>query len=508
MKKWIPSTKTLRIVRKVLTYLLFAFAGLTLWVQQSNQGERINDLRNEVESVRFESKVEKGKFFELRKNFAGITGVENGAEILFRLDGSNSIGGELAPALAAGYLKEMGAVGPVKIAKSKKRPGYVIVKANIPGQEWPQGIEINGKGSLLGFRALANRQAQISMSSRKISGSEVSYLKSKGKRDMGDKRAAHTIALDGVSIIVHPTNPITSMTKKQIREVFSGEIRDWILIGGGNGRIKPYVRKEGSGTRQFFRRVAMQDEEFVNSAKGLRDNQSIHDAVLKDKNAIGFVALPYIGKTKAIAILGDNKVPIHPFSSSVEQGDYLLKRKLYLYAPPKMENFFASEFIQFSQSDAGRKIVSNTGYVAPEFSEVKEFSEENIENLPEEFAKIIKSSEQLNLSFRFKPGKVALDVKSEKDLIRLNKFISDNKNSIKNIHLVGLSDNAGQADENLRLSIERSKYLKLRLMKMKLAVKENQIIVTGFGDVKPVAPNTTEAGRNKNRRVEIWVDRK
>ena len=43
---------------------------------------------------------------------------------------------------------------------------------------------------------------------------------------------------------------------------------------------------------------------------------------------------------------------------------------------------------------------------------------------------------------------------------------------------------------------------------MKLTIKADNIAVTGFGNVKPVAPNTTETGRNKNRRVEVWVKRK
>ena len=62
MKEWLPSGKTLRIFRKALTYALFVIAGLMLWVQQSNMGESVFDLRSELEALRLDSKVEKGKF--------------------------------------------------------------------------------------------------------------------------------------------------------------------------------------------------------------------------------------------------------------------------------------------------------------------------------------------------------------------------------------------------------------------------------------------------------------
>ncbi len=508
MKKWIPSGKSLRIVRKVVTYVFFVLAGLYLWVQQTDMGESIVDLREEIETVRLEAKVEKGKFFELRKNFAGINGVENGAEILFRMGGSNSIGDELAPALAAGYLKEMGAVGPIRISRSKNHSDYILVKANIPGQAWPQGIEIRANGSSEGFKSLATGRAQIAMSSREITVQDVEFLNSKGLEGMDDRRSAFMIGLDGVGIIVNPANPITSLTPKQIQDVFSGRLQDWILIGGGNGKIQVYTREPGSGTRDFFQTVAMGTSPFANSAKIRQDNQDLHDAVLKDVNGIAFVSLPYIGKAKAIAILGSDNVPIHPFTSSVEQRDYPLARNLYFYVPQRMENFFAREFVQFVQSEEGQNIVNQIGYVPSPEVGLQEFDTQVVDNLPDEFKAIIKKSDQLALAFRFQPGKVVLDTKSEKDLIRLQKFLTDNKNAIEEVYLVGLSDNAGQADENLRLSLERAKVVKSRLLEFKLPIKEQLLIPTGFGDVKPVAPNTTEEGRNKNRRVEIWVVRK
>ena len=94
------------------------------------------------------------------------------------------------------------------------------------------------------------------MSSRDITPAEVALLKASGMNQMGEKRAAHVIALDGVGIIVNPANPITSLTSKQIEDVFAGRIQDWILLGGDNGKIQIYLRDEESGTRGYFQAMA------------------------------------------------------------------------------------------------------------------------------------------------------------------------------------------------------------------------------------------------------------
>jgi OmpA-OmpF porin, OOP family len=65
----------------------------------------------------------------------------------------------------------------------------------------------------------------------------------------------------------------------------------------------------------------------------------------------------------------------------------------------------------------------------------------------------------------------------------------------------GHTDNKGSDDVNIPLSQKRAEAVKVYLLKKGL--KQNQIEAKGYGADKPVADNTTEAGRSKNRRVEI-----
>ena len=67
----------------------------------------------------------------------------------------------------------------------------------------------------------------------------------------------------------------------------------------------------------------------------------------------------------------------------------------------------------------------------------------------------------------------------------------------------GYTDNVGDAKANLRLSKSRANSVKVFLVKR--GVNAKRLIARGYGETKPIAPNSTEAGRQKNRRIEFTV---
>jgi outer membrane protein OmpA-like peptidoglycan-associated protein len=72
------------------------------------------------------------------------------------------------------------------------------------------------------------------------------------------------------------------------------------------------------------------------------------------------------------------------------------------------------------------------------------------------------------------------------------------------ISIEGHTDNKGNPAINEKLSAKRADAVKNYLIKKGIAA--NRIASQGFGDSKPVAPNTTAAGRTKNRRVELHLN--
>ncbi|MGN6514931.1 MAG: OmpA family protein [Rhizomicrobium sp.] len=66
----------------------------------------------------------------------------------------------------------------------------------------------------------------------------------------------------------------------------------------------------------------------------------------------------------------------------------------------------------------------------------------------------------------------------------------------------GHTDNTGKADHNLKLSQDRAAAV-VKALTTKFGVDPKRLTAKGYGDTKPVAPNTTDEGKAKNRRVQL-----
>ena len=104
-----------------------------------------------------------------------------------------------------------------------------------------------------------------------------------------------------------------------------------------------------------------------------------------------------------------------------------------------------------------------------------------------------------NILFDF--GKAAITPEATQILDRLALFLKENRD--KRVDLEGHADAVGRETANLRLSGKRAAAVKDYLVKH--GIEASRISVQGFGGIKPIADGKTEAGRARNRRVEIKV---
>jgi phosphate transport system substrate-binding protein len=108
-------------------------------------------------------------------------------------------------------------------------------------------------------------------------------------------------------------------------------------------------------------------------------------------------------------------------------------------------------------------------------------------------------SERLSINFRFKGGSDELDTKSLSDLDRVAKYVD--VNAPKRIQLFGFSDSEGDAGKGKELSERRARVVEQQLIQRGIY----PLIVKGMGDAAPLAGGNTEAAKNVNRRVEVWI---
>jgi OmpA-OmpF porin, OOP family len=104
------------------------------------------------------------------------------------------------------------------------------------------------------------------------------------------------------------------------------------------------------------------------------------------------------------------------------------------------------------------------------------------------------------IRFPFNSTQKDYDPEVEKYLQALAKRIVA---SGEKVSLTGHTDNVGEEPANLKLGEERAK--QIRSILTRLGVKAAQIQIASRGETEPVAPNTTDAGRHNNRRVEVKV---
>ena len=431
-----------------------------------------------------------------RRGGGAITSSHSSSSVILSLGGSNTIGSELAPALAQAFLREQGATDARIIPGANEEEK--TVEGTLPGNSDPSVIEIKAHGSATAFACLADGTCDIGMASRKIKSDEIARLSGLG--DMTSPANEFVLGLDGIAVVVNQANPLTSLTKDQLARIFSGEVTDWSAVGGHGGSIQLYARDDKSGTYDTFKNLVLSGGNVASSAKRFEDSSALSDAVSNDPNGIGFIGLPYVRSAKALAVSERGAMAMLPNRFTVATEDYPLSRRLFLYTPGSPQNKYTRKFVQFAISRAGQDIVAANSFVAQTVASQRQTV---ASDAPADYRRLTAGAERLSLDFRFRTGSAALDNKALVDLDRVIGFVSDLHYSGDSVLLFGFADSTGGQQLNQRLSEDRAKTVQQQFEQRGL----HPGTVRGFGSSLPVASNDTDEGREKNRRVEIWVRR-
>lgn len=413
---------------------------------------------------------------------------------LFRLHGSNTIGEKLAPRLVEAYFMGRGATN------IKNEPGQNPVEKTVSGEinGHIEFVEIFAHGSSTAFTDMLNKTTDVGMSSRRIKEQEQALLLDQ-QGDLTLPSNENVIGLDGLAIIVHTSNGISSLSISQLVKIFSGEITNWSEIGGKNLPIILYSRDEKSGTWDTFKSIVLEPNkaELAASAIRVESSSELSDAVAKDQGAIGFIGLPYVRRAKAVPISATkNSLAILPTHFTIGTEDYPLSRRLYFYISQNNTNPDAEDFVKFSATERGQSIVEDIGLVSQNIKAGLPFDHSFY---PGVMRDLTSRSQRLSINFRFKDGSDELDSKSLSDLDRLVKYVESNYP--KRLQLFGFSHGEGDKQQNQELSLRRARVVEEQL----IARGIYPLIAKGMGEEAPLASSKTESGRRINRRVEVWI---
>ena len=211
-------------------------------------------------------------------------------------------------------------------------------------------INYSGTGSGAGIEAVLSGVCDIGLSSRALKESEI------------EKGAlAHLVALDGIAVIVNPSNPVAALTSEQLAGIFTGRFTNWAQLGGENAPIAVYGREAGSGTRDAFEEI-LQIRDLAHYTNEYSSTGDIVGNVSANPNGIGYVSLSNVKDTvRSLPIDG-----VACSEETIRAGSYAIQRPFLLVTSRHIPlTPQAQAFLDYATGDAVAEYIGIAGAVAP-----------------------------------------------------------------------------------------------------------------------------------------------
>jgi phosphate transport system substrate-binding protein len=238
------------------------------------------------------------------------------------------------------------ATRPVCIAGSTSVQPFAEKLAEIFMQRHPGArVDVQGGGSSAGIYAATQGAADLGASSRELLGKEKQLVEI-------------PIAFDGIAVIVHPSNPLTTITLAEIRQIFGGAVNNWSFLKLPPHAIDLITREEGSGTREAFEHRVMGKGEITPPAQVQDSNGSVREIVAGDPYSVGYISAGLVDdRVKALAIDG-----VLPTRDNIKNHTYKLTRRFLLVSRTAPAGP-CKDFVDFVLGPDGQAILEAEGLV-------------------------------------------------------------------------------------------------------------------------------------------------
>jgi phosphate transport system substrate-binding protein len=334
-------------------------------------------------------------------------------------------------------------------------------------------------GTATGYAKLLDRQIDLAAASRKSTPAEREQATADGY-DLEQGR--NIVAVDVVALSAHPSNPLDSLTYDQVIGIFcTRSIDNWLFLGLDDAPIRAITRDPNSGTRALF-------EDFFCGPRGINPRveemsaEKLLETLNNDPNAISYVSMSQVN-SKILGLRTEASSSIvRPTQQNIIRGVYPLYHDLYFYSAGRATGPVA-DFIDWIGSPAGQEVVDESGFV-PLFLR------------PER----LDTSRPLRETIHFDESSTMPNQRSLARLQLLDRELRERAGGYRHIILEGYTDNREKNAE--QLAQQRAETVRDLLIK-KLPGLYVEIIPRG--DANPIAPNETPYGRQRNRRVQIYL---
>lgn len=276
-----------------------------------------------------------------------------GAALLAGCGGGQTSSSDQSSTAATGSASTSTASGTVSLNGSTSMKKLVEASCEAFNAKYPS-IKAEGQftGSGSGLEAVANGSADIGDSSRALKDEE----KAKGLVE-------NIVAIDGIAVVVDKANTVSSLTKQQLADIYTGKIKNWSEVGGSDGNIVVIGREAGSGTRGAFEEI-LKIEDQCAYAQELDQTGAVMTTVASTPHSIGYISLDVLNDTvKAVSIDG-----VEPTVDNIKAGSYALQRPFVMATKGEIseQNDAVKTWFDFMQSDEGKAIIEKVGLIVAE----------------------------------------------------------------------------------------------------------------------------------------------
>jgi phosphate transport system substrate-binding protein len=411
--------------------------------------------------------------------------------VLARLATSTTLGTTLAPRLAAAYLSYIGDTGIAAVVGSK--PGEILVTGQRLAR--PEAIAIftpvagSPAADLGGFPAMAQGNIDLALSEGRATQPELDATRALG--DLSSAANEHAVGFAGEAIIVSPGNPVSQLSMAQLSGILSGSIKTWSGVGGNNRPIH-LMRQAGSASL-----AAIVPGAPANSP-GERLVEDAAASVLNDPDALAVVPLARAGQAKQLAVAAVGAAPALPIPANIASEAYPIASRLYLYTVPSTTNPFVQRFAAFAVSAEGQAAIAQAGMVP---LKVEQVAPPAPLTAKDRYKQLVIGTKRLAADLHFEPNSNKLDLRSSREVDRVWNFMMSDHTPSDHLIMIGFADNQGTPESNLSISKQRAQAVADVFARRGLGGAQ----VVSFGSDLPIADNSTEEGRAKNRRVEVYL---
>jgi phosphate transport system substrate-binding protein len=226
-------------------------------------------------------------------------------------------------------------------------------------------VTVGESGTGGGFGKFCRGETQISNASRPISAEEIATCAA-----AGIQYVEIPIAFDGISVVVHPSNPLTNITRAQLRRIWEPAaertVTQWrqVFPNGPNTALQLYGPGTASGTFDYFTEAVNGDggasrTDFTPS----EDDNVIVQGVASNAGGMGYFGFAYYEqnreRVKALSIDG-----VAPTAATIASGEYALARPMFIYVNAEaLRRPQVRRFVDYFVQNAAT-LAPQVGYVA------------------------------------------------------------------------------------------------------------------------------------------------